>query len=64
MKIQTLRDKTVADLRVREQEIAEQLFALRLQKVVGQLEKPAKIRTAKRELAQVLTIIREKQSEA
>jgi large subunit ribosomal protein L29 len=64
MKIQSLREKTVADLRVREQEIAEQLFALRLQKVVGQLEKPAKIRTAKRELAQVLTIIREKQSEA
>ena len=53
-----------ADLRIREGELAEQLFALRLQKVVGQLEKPAKIRTAKRELARVLTIIREKQSEA
>lgn len=64
MKIQSLREKTVADLQVREQELAEQLFALRLQKVIGQLEKPAKIRTAKRELAQVLTIIREKQSEA
>ena len=64
MKIQNLREKTVADLRIREGELAEQLFALRLQKVVGQLEKPAKIRTAKRELARVLTIIREKQSEA
>ena len=64
MKIQSLREKTVADLRSREGELAEQLFALRLQKVVGQLEKPAKIRTAKRELARVLTIIREKQSEA
>ena len=64
MKIQSLREKTVADLRIREGELAEQLFALRLQKVVGQLEKPANIRTAKRELARVLTIIREKQSEA
>ena len=64
MKIQSLREKTVADLRIREGELAEQLFALLLQKVVGQLEKPAKIRTAKRELARVLTIIREKQSEA
>ena len=63
MKIQSLREKTVVDLRIREGELAEQLFALRLQKVVGQLEKPAKIRTAKRELARVLTIIREKQSE-
>ena len=64
MKKQNLREKTVADLQVREGELAEQLFALRLQKVVGQLEKPAKIRNAKRELARVLTIIREKQSEA
>ncbi len=63
MKIQSLREKTVADLEVKEKELAEQLFALRLQKVVGQLEKPAKVRAAKRELAQVLTIIREKQSE-
>ena len=62
MKKPNLREKTVADLRIREGELAEQLFALRLQKVVGQLEKPAKIRTAKRELARVLTIIREKQS--
>lgn len=64
MKIQNLREKTVADLQIREGELAEQLFGFRLQKVVGQLEKPAKIRNAKRELARVLTIIREKQSEA
>ncbi len=60
-KIQELREKTVADLRLREKELAEQLFALRLQKVTGQLEKPAKVRAAKREMAQVLTILRDKQ---
>jgi large subunit ribosomal protein L29 len=61
MKIRELRDKSEGDLRGREKELAEQLFALRLQKVTGQLEKPAKIREAKRELARVLTLLRQKQ---
>lgn len=60
-KVQELRDKGEADLRLREKELAEQLFALRLQKVTGQLEKPSKMREAKRELAQVLTVLAEKQ---
>ena len=64
MKLRELRDKSVTDLRGREKELAEQLFALRLQKVTGQLEKPAKIREAKRELARVLTLLREKQQTA
>jgi large subunit ribosomal protein L29 len=55
-----LREKAVGDLRLREKELAEQLFALRLQKVTGQLEKPSKVREAKRELAQVLTALRQK----
>lgn len=61
MKIRELRDKSEGELRGREKELAEQLFALRLQKVTGQLEKPAKVREAKRELARVLTLLREKQ---
>ena len=64
MKKPNLREKTVADLRIREGELAEQLFR---QPLLGQETEdldPAKIRTAKRELARVLTIIREKQSEA
>ncbi len=60
MKARELRDKTVEELEVKEKELAEQLFALRLQKVTGQLEKPAKIRTARRDLARVLTVQREK----
>ena len=44
----------------KEQELAEQLFALRLQKVTGQLEKPARVRQVRRDLARVLTVLREK----
>ena len=46
MKTKELREKADGDLRARERELAEQLFALRLQKVTGQLEKPSKFREA------------------
>ncbi len=61
-KLQELREKDQSGLVAREKELAEQLFALRLQKVTGQLEKPSKVREAKRELARVMTVQREKRS--
>ena len=59
MKAAKLREQTVEELRDREKELAEKLFALRLQKVTGQLESPAKVREARRDLARVLTVLRE-----
>jgi len=50
----------VEELRDKEREIAEQLFALRLQKVTGQLENPAKISNLKRDMARILTVLGEK----
>ena len=61
MKAADLREQTVEELRDREKELAEKLFALRLQKVTGQLESPAKMRDARRDLARVLTVLREKE---
>jgi large subunit ribosomal protein L29 len=62
MKASELREQTVEELQDREKELAEKLFALRLQRVTGQLESPAKMREAKRDLARVLTVLREKRS--
>jgi len=59
--LRELREKSESELRGREKELAEQLFALRLQRTTGQLEKPSKFREARRELARVLTVLREKQ---
>jgi len=59
MKAAELREQTVEELRDREKELAEKLFALRLQRVTGQLESPAKVRAARRDLARVLTVLRE-----
>ena len=55
-----LRDSTVDELLQKEKDLAEQLFALRLQKVTGQLEKPARVREVRRDLARVMTVLREK----
>ena len=60
MKAAELREQTVEELRDKERELAEQLFALRLQKVTGQLENPAKIANLRRDLARVLTVLGEK----
>lgn len=60
MKATELREKTVDELRQREKDLADQLFALRLQQTTGQLEKPSKVRTARKEMARVLTVLREK----
>ena len=55
-----LRDNTVEELRAKEKELGQQLFALRLNKSTGQLESPAKVRAARRERARVLTVLGEK----
>jgi large subunit ribosomal protein L29 len=60
MKAQELRDQTADELKDKERDLAEQLFALRLQKVTGQLEKPSRVRQVRKDLARVLTILREK----
>ena len=60
MKVGEIRDQTVEELRDKEKELADQLFALRLQKVTGQLEKPARMRQVRRDLARVMTVLREK----
>jgi large subunit ribosomal protein L29 len=60
MKAKELREKTAAELADKERELAEQLFALRLQQTTGQLEKPSRMRTLRKDLARVLTVRREK----
>ena len=60
MKVAEIREQTVDDLRAREKDLADQLFRLRIQKSMGQLEAPGRVRTVRRDLAKVKTILREK----
>jgi large subunit ribosomal protein L29 len=59
MKLKEIKGLGVIELRQRESELRKELFNLRIQKQVGQLENPVRTRTVRRELARVLTIARE-----
>jgi len=61
MKVAEIRELPVDVLRDREKELDDQLFRLRIQKSMGQLEAPAKVREIRRDLARVKTILREKE---
>jgi large subunit ribosomal protein L29 len=61
MKVAEIRELPVDVLRDREKELDDQLFRLRIQKSMGQLEAPAKVREVRRDLARVKTILREKE---
>jgi len=56
MKANDIRKLTTPELEVRITELKEELFNLRFQLAVGQLENTARIKTVKRTIAQMLTI--------
>ncbi|MCI0416690.1 50S ribosomal protein L29 [bacterium] len=61
MKAKELRDQTAEELRIKESELYDQLFRLRFQAATAQLEKPAKIRQVRRDLARIKTVLRQKE---
>lgn len=63
MKVGEIRELSVDELRGREKDLDDQLFRLRIQKSMGQLETPVKLRTIRRDLARIKTILREKVGE-
>ena len=64
MKVAEIREQTVDDLRAREKDLADQLFRLRIQKSMGQLEAPVRLRLVRRDLAKVKTVLREREDRA
>jgi large subunit ribosomal protein L29 len=59
-----LRDLTVDDLEGRARELEDQLFRMRVQQSLGQLDAPVKLRFTRRDLARIKTVISEKQRQA
>jgi large subunit ribosomal protein L29 len=62
MKVTEVRDLGVDELRQREKDMDDQLFRLRIQKSMGQLEAAHKLKALRRDLARVKTVLREKES--
>jgi len=62
MKAAELRDLGADELGAKERELNDQLFRLRIQKSMGQLEAPTKVRGVRRDLARVKTVLRQKKA--
>ncbi|MDO9380466.1 MAG: 50S ribosomal protein L29 [Nocardioidaceae bacterium] len=56
-----LRDLSVDDLATKLKESKEELFNLRFQAATGQLENNARLRTVKRDIARIYTVVRERE---
>ncbi len=54
-----IRDMAVEEIEQRRLEIEEELFNLKFRRSFQRLENPLKIRTLRRELARIITILRE-----
>ena len=61
MKAAKVREMGQDELQAKERELREQLFKLRVQQSIGQLDNKIKLRETRREIARVKTVIREKQ---
>jgi large subunit ribosomal protein L29 len=61
MKAAKVREMGQEELKTKERELQEQLFRLRVQQSIGQLDNGIKLRQTRREIARVKTVLREKQ---
>jgi len=64
MKAEELRNKTIEELENELASLKDELFKLRFQHATNQLESPAQINTVKKDIARVMTVIREQQLKA
>ena len=60
MKAEELRALGADELNAKVRDLSDQLFRLRIQKSMGQLEAPAKVKSVRRDLARVKTVLQQK----
>ncbi|MBS3818684.1 50S ribosomal protein L29 [bacterium] len=59
MKAREFREKSKEELINQEEELKDQLFKLKFQHSLGQLENPMKLKNIKRDIAKIKTILKE-----
>jgi large subunit ribosomal protein L29 len=64
VKITEIRGLSAADLEKKYKELKEELFNLRFQHSINQLDNPHKISDTKKDIARVLTVLTEKKNAA
>ena len=61
VKAQSMKEMTLEEINQRVTELREELFNLRFRNSMRQLDNPLKIRESRREMARLLTVMREKE---
>ncbi len=61
MNIKEIREKTVAELNDQLDSLKKELFHLRFQNAINQLENPMRISAVKKDIAKVKTVLRERE---
>jgi large subunit ribosomal protein L29 len=64
VKADKVREMSSEELTAKERELSEQLFKLRFQKSIGQLDNALKIRETRRDIARVKTTLRQRRAQA
>lgn len=64
MTAKELRELSAAELDKKLSDLKEELFALRFQLAINQLENPMRIKAVKKDIARIMTIQRENASDA
>ncbi len=59
MKTGDLRDLSIEELRIKENDLRSELFNLRFRHATNQLENTAKISSIKKDIARIKTVVRE-----
>ena len=62
MKYEELQEMTEDELQSKEKELKDQLFKLRFQHTLGQLENPMKMKNIKKDIARINTLLSERSS--
>ncbi len=60
MKPAEIRDMSLEEMKAKEHELTKELFNLRMRHATNQLENPLKLRTIRKDVARIKTLIAEK----
>ena len=64
VKASSIREMSIEEIELRLGELREEMFNLRFRNAMKQLDNPLKIREGRREMARLLTVLRERQDAA
>jgi len=57
MRMRELKELSEDELKMKEADLLDQLFKLRFQKSIGQLENPMKLKNVKKDIARIKTLL-------